>query len=232
MGASQDERERLRSVYARYRVDDEVADRWAGTNPGNAAILAERVAVTGELVRAWGGLGRGGVVLDVGCGASTTLGPEVQREDVTRVGVDILFERLLDAATTGAFVGLVCADGAALPLRSASVDLVTVFTVFSSVGSPSLSTAIAGDIARVLRPGGAVLWYDFRYRNPGNPHTHPVRRHDAEQLFPGFSHRWRGVTLVPPLARRLGVATRLLYPRLAAVPFARSHLLGLFVKPG
>jgi len=39
------------------------------------------------------------------------------------------------------------------------------------------------------------------------------------------------VTLLPPLARRLGPATPLAYPVLAALPPLRSHLIGLLRKP-
>ena len=227
---AEDERERLRVVYRDYRQDSGVALRWAAANPGNAAIVAERNRAASELVAAWGGLAAGSRLLDIGCGETTTLGPDIARGDVIHLGVDILFERVAAARQAGRLRAEACADGAALPLRSSSVDLATLYTVFSSVGDRAICVAIADEIQRVLRPGGAVLWYDFRYRNPSNRHTHAVTRNDAETYFHGFEHHWQRVTLLPPLARRLGRFTPPLYRVLGAVPGARSHLLGLFVK--
>jgi len=43
---------------------------------------------------------------------------------------------------------------------------------------------------------------------------------------------WKRLTLFPPLARRLGIFTPVLYPVLAAVPLLRTHLMGVLVKPG
>ena len=50
-------------------------------------------------------------------------------------------------------------------------------------------------------------------------------------LFPGLKGDLTGVTLVPPLARRLGPLTPIAYPVLASMPPLRSHLLGLLRKP-
>jgi hypothetical protein len=50
-------------------------------------------------------------------------------------------------------------------------------------------------------------------------------------MFPEFRSRLVSITLLPPLARRWGTLTDLLYPCFAALPFLRSHYLGLVVKP-
>jgi hypothetical protein len=97
---------------------------------------------------------------------------------------------------------------------------------------------VAKEVCRVLKdpdlesrkPGGVVLWYDFRYNNPWNPHTRRMTRQYIRQFFPDFKLRLRAITLLPPVARRLGDLTPLLYPLLAFVPFLRTHYLGLLVK--
>jgi len=52
----------------------------------------------------------------------------------------------------------------------------------------------------------------------------------VRELFPQLDGRLHPVTLLPPLARRLGPATSTLYPVLGAVPPLRSHLLGVLRK--
>ena len=76
-----------------------------------------------------------------------------------------------------------------------------------------------------------MVWYDFRRDNPRNPNVRGVRKAAIEKLFPGFEMRLQTVTLLPPLARRLGKLTPVLLPVLTRVPFLRTHLLGLLIKP-
>ena len=89
---------------------------------------------------------------------------------------------------------------------------------------------VAGEVHRVLKSGGAVVWYDFRYKNPWNPHTRPMPKQRIRQFFPDFEIHLHTVTLLPPLARRLGRLTPVLYPQLSAIPPLRTHHLGLLVK--
>jgi hypothetical protein len=108
---------------------------------------------------------------------------------------------------------------------------VLAVTVFSSIFDTSMAANVAGEIERVLRPGGALLWYDFRYDNPSNRDVHGVRELEVRRLFPGLDGRLLGLTLLPPLARRLGPMTAVAYPILSRLPPLRSHLLGLLQKP-
>ena len=123
------------------------------------------------------------------------------------------------------------ASGAALPHPDATFDLVSTFTVFSSVLDQGLRMLIAGEIARVLRPGGMVLWYDMRLPNPRNRAIRPLNRRTLAALFPGFELDLRSITVIPPLARRLGAGAERTYPLVNRVPLLRSHLLGALVAP-
>ena len=123
------------------------------------------------------------------------------------------------------------ANAEALPFPDCSFDLVLLFTVFSSILSREMTFNIASQVRRILRSGGAIVWYDFRFNNPFNPNVRRVVRSAIRELFPQFSLRLQAVTLLPQLARRLGPLTPRLYPVLARIPFLRTHYLGLLIKP-
>src|SRR5712692_6632825 len=121
---------------------------------------------------------------------------------------------------------------AKLTFPDAQFDLIFLSAVLSSIPDHHTRYAIAGEVEWVLRPGGALLWYDVRYWSPGNRSFRAVSRRELRRLFPGLRTSLQTITLIPPLARRLRGATRTLYPMLAAIPILRSYLVGLLIKPG
>lgn len=217
----------LGDIYQTYANDDSVRRRWSDENPGNRAILDELVRIAGAMIEV-AGTAPSPRVLDLGCGGGTWLTDLLRPADI--IGIDLLFERLVAARSRTTETALVCADGSALPFPDQQFDGVVVSTVFSSVRSADVRVGIANEIERVLRSGGFVLWYDFRIRNPFNPHTRPVSRRLLESLFAGFDQLIVPVTVVPQLARRLGPLTTPAYRGLSRVPGMRTHLLGLFRK--
>src|SRR5207248_2597402 len=117
------------------------------------------------------------------------------------------------------------------PFAEGSFDLVAVFTVFSSILDRRMAANIANEINRILTPEGEVLWYDFRRNNPFNPHVHGISRRQVQGLFPGYRVTLENISLLPPLARRLGRLAGRLYAPLSLLPFMKTHLLGLLTKP-
>jgi hypothetical protein len=57
-------------------------------------------------------------------------------------------------------------------------------------------------MSRVVRPGGAILWYDF-WLNPVNRQTRGIRPSEIRSHFPRCRFSFERITLAPPLARRL-----------------------------
>lgn len=223
-----DERAQLSAAYAAITTD-EYGRRWDLSNPGNSAALAERQEVLGEL--AAGRIGDRGVrVLDLGCGPLSVL-PDRLSVD-SRIGADLLLERLRSVRAGDGAAVLANADGARLPFRSGTFDVVLLSTLMSSVLNESTRRGIAQEAARVLQPDGVVLWYDFRLPSTTNRATRPIRRRELLGLFPDFSVEVRSLTLLPPLARRLGRQTRWAYPLLCRVPLLRSHLAACLTKRG
>lgn len=222
------DRERLRRTYEHYRADPKVQARWASTNRGNQAILRERLGACDALLAPWWSTRLHPVVLDLGCGSASVLPREVA---TPVIGADVLFERVQAASEQARHAAYLCADGVALPFASRSIDLVVLFTVLSSVRDHVVQERITAEVDRALRPGGAVLWYDFRYRNPRNRQTVAMPRRRIDELFPGYHLELRSVTVAPQIARRLGRFTTPGYRMLRALPPVRTHLVGLLVKP-
>ncbi|MGD8376814.1 MAG: class I SAM-dependent methyltransferase [Acidobacteriota bacterium] len=223
------ERERVRRVYRDYIP---TVGRWGAANRGNVAMDRERDAAVAARLRPLQPLGERRV-LDLGCGMGAHLGALIARgsHPSRTVGVDLLPERLAVACRQQPGTPLVCGDAAHLGLRDGAFDLVLAFTLFSSILDGATRTAIAREIARVLRPGGLVLWYDLRFDSPANPNVRGLPLREVRELFPGFRPSLTTLTLLPPLARRLGPLTRPLYPVLARLPFLRSHLFGVLQAP-
>ena len=142
-------------------------------------------------------------------------------------GVDLLPERVTAAREKHPSIDFSCANAERLPFPDERFSLVLTFTVFSSILDEGMARNVAQEVERVLVPGGAVLWYDFRYENPGNRHVRPMTKREIRGLFPHFTLQLQPVTVAPPLARRLGRLTPVLYPLLARLPWLRTHYIGL-----
>ena len=112
-----------------------------------------------------------------------------------------------------------------------SQDLVLVCTVFSSLLEDGHQQALAQALWRWLKPGGAVLWYDFEIDNPRNADVRGVPMKRVRELFPGAPIKHRRVTLAPPLACLLCRWHPGLYGLFNCVPLLRTHVVAWIEKP-
>jgi len=108
--------------------------------------------------------------------------------------------------------------------------MVLQFTVFTSILDDVMKKHIAAEISRVLKPGGALLWYDYFVSNPSNPDVRGVSRGEIVRLFPGFSIFLKRVTLAPPITRAVAPVSTALCRLLSSVPVLRTHYLGFLQK--
>ena len=156
-----------------YRQYDDLADQWWRTDGDFAALhwLAEARA------RLLPPLPAGSLVVDVACGAGL-MAPYLTQH--RHVGVDLSHASLQLAAEHG--VAAIRGDVTALPLADGIADLVIAGEIFEHV--EDLEGTVA-EIARVLRPGGALVcdtindtaWARFSLvtvgeRMPGGPPPH------------------------------------------------------------
>jgi ubiquinone/menaquinone biosynthesis C-methylase UbiE len=229
VGMESPEIQRIRRVYADYERDG----RWSQFGPGRARMSSERYENVSSFLKAnYGRPLHGCRILDIGCGGGELLAwfHEQGADPANLVGVDLLPNRIEAARRRFPAFTFLEANAEKLDFPDSSFDLVAVFTVFSSILECSTSRKIAKSIVRVLKPGGAVIWYDLRYPNPSNPNVRAMTMHRISELFPGLELKLKSITLLPPIAGRLTRRTISLYPILTKLPFLRSHYVGLLTR--
>lgn len=194
---------------------DDLAEEWWRPG-GELAALHWLAAARARLVPP--PARRGAVLLDVGCGGGL-MAPHVR--GYRHVGVDRSWSALLRAAAHG--VAAVHALAERLPVADASADVVVAGELFEHV--PDLPAVVA-EVARVLRPGGTVVFDTINdtawarlslvavgERVPGGP---PRRLHDPS-LFVSPSR-------LAGLFARHGVSVRVRGLRPAALDYVRFLL--------
>jgi SAM-dependent methyltransferase len=174
-------------------------------------------------------------LLEVGCGAGGNL-LELLRLGFAPQhlsGIELLPERLaLARAVLPAAVQLRGGDALLAPVAAQSQDIVFVSTVFSSLLDNAYQQRLADAMWTWLKPGGAILWYDFSVDNPRNADVRGVPLSRVRALFAQGQLRHRRVTLAPPLARALVRVHPVLYRPFNALPWLRTHVLAWIEKPG
>lgn len=211
------------------------ADRYSRFSADVLARVQERQRVMVRMMASHGVCSLEGLdVIEVGCGNGANLveflGLGAQPEHL--VGNELLADRLVQARSLlPSSVRLLPGDAGSLALQDQGFDIVIQSTVFSSILDDCLQNRVAAAMWSWLRPGGAVLWYDFTFDNPRNPDVRGVPLARIRELFPEGRVDARRVTLAPPIARRVCRIHPSLYTALNALPFLRTHLLCWIEKP-
>ena len=118
-----------------------------------------------------------------------------------------------------------------IPEPDERFDLSMAFTLFSSVPDEDVAHGIARELFRITRPGGLILIYDMRRKNPRNAAVHKVESEDIRRWFPKCPLRVQSMTLAPPIARPVGRYAPWLYGALAAIPPLRTHAMYVLRRP-
>jgi len=217
-------------------------DFWTPTRLANLFLYQQR---SRHLVRL---LDRKGVLplrdkrmLDVGCGTGDQL-LEFEFWGAHRhhlAGIDLNETRIsrsrarLTCPPAGQEPGadIRCGDATDLPWADETFDVVSQSVVFTSIPLLPVKEAVAAEMLRVLKPGGAVIWYDFAYDNPSNRTVKGIGSREIRSLFPGCDVALQRVTLAPPIARRLVPISWMAALICEGLVVANSHYLGLIRKP-
>lgn len=167
-------------------------------------------------------------IFEVGCGNGSNL-LELLRigcRASNLIGNELLPKRLADArANLPEAVQLLEGDASKLGLSTNSKDIVYQSTVFSSLLDDDFQEFLAQKMWSWVRPGGAILWYDFIYNNPRNSDVRGVSLGRVQQLFPEACLHVKRVTLAPPISRRVCRLHPSFYHVLNATPWLRTHVL-------
>lgn len=223
------ELERIAERYARRKARGDGGDRYSLLRPEVWRMWQERQRALLRLLSQRPGRPADWRAIEVGCGAGGNL------QDLLRLGlmpahltgIELLPERLAPArAALPEAVCLLSGDASTADVAPASQDLVLQSTVFSSILDDGLQQRLAAAMWAWLKPGGAVVWYDFGVDNPRNPDVRGVPLARVHALFPEGRLTARRITLAPPLARAWPAA----YPVLNLFPWLRTHRLVLIEK--
>ena len=216
------------------RRDREVdGERDAPWNPAEAFMREGRKRVAARMLHRYGVFPKvGDPVLEIGFGRlgwlADLLGWGLHCFDLHGIELDETRVEVARAAFSGA--DLRVGDAAAMAWADGSFKLVVASTVLTSILDNDVRQAVAEEIRRVLKPGGAVLWYDFRVDNPANPNVRGISRLELRTCCGEYNRHIRSVTLAPPIARRVAPVSWALATVLETIPFLRTHLLGVFVR--
>lgn len=231
---TRDEITRIREVYSTvyHQSAEDYTYTWHPRNPVSVYYRQAQEAALVDLFNAHDLQLEEMMILDVGCGKGSllryllSLGARPER----LFGVDLMPYRIADARLNSPSsmhfsIGL----GQALPYPTARFDLISQFTVFSSIFDLEMQCRIAAEMIRVLKPGGHVLWYDMRYARSVT--TCGIERATVESLFsscmPVTLHK-----LHPPFAAALARRSHFLTELWTSIPGPRkTHYLALFQKP-
>lgn len=171
-------------------------------------------------------------ILDVGCGYGAILQDWLAfgANAALLCGLDLLANRIQQARKRLPYVALACGDAQNLPFASDTFDVVSQFTVFSSILDTALRCRIADEMVRVVRkPNGFILWYDF-WVNPTNPQTCGINAREIRRLFPGCQLLLTRVTLAPPITRRLVRMSWIVCVLLERLRLMNSHYMAI-IRP-
>lgn len=227
------ERERMRAEFSR-RTREVASDRYAPWDIAQNLFTAERKRVCARMLHDAGVFPqRGHRCLEIGFGQmgwlADLIGWGVRVQDLS--GIDLQADRVASVQEILPGADLRLGDATELPWDDACMDFVILSTVMSSILDARVRRLVADEVVRVLAPGGSLIWYDFAVNNPRNPHVRGVGRRELLELFSPLGGSVRSVTLLPPVARCVAQVSWTLTTALAAIPWLRTHLLAVLVKP-
>jgi ubiquinone/menaquinone biosynthesis C-methylase UbiE len=232
MSSDSIEEARIRRAYSR-RQEKLPQDRYSYFNPGVLLIEQELERCSLRYLAKLGISLRDAVILEVGCGHGTRLANLIRwgASPEKMWGVDIIDSRIDDARRlVPSLVTFEVANACNLRFPDDTFDLALQFTAFSSVLDGSMRQRMAAEMIRILRPGGTILWYDFRFNNPWNKDVIGIGKREIKGLFCDCDIEIQRLTLFPQLARFLGKFSPLIAGGLSRTRVFSTHYLAMIRK--
>jgi SAM-dependent methyltransferase len=140
---------------------------------------------------------------------------------------ELLSERVECLKKDFPLINLLPGDFSSISL-SFKFDVIYQSLVFSSMLDENLKRNCANKMWEYLKPGGVILWYDFKFNNPSNKDVKGIKENEVKNLFPEAAQfSFYNVTLAPPLGRFVG---RYYYILNVIFPFFRTHYIAIIKK--
>jgi ubiquinone/menaquinone biosynthesis C-methylase UbiE len=214
------------------RAREVAPDLYSPWQPGEDFMRSERRRVAAQMLYRNGVFPAPGTLcLEVGCGSlgwfPELIGWGLRASDLHGIEMDPVRAREIRERLPVA--DLRTGDATNLPWPEESFGLAISSTVFTSIIDRSRREAVAEEITRVLKPGGALLWYDFAI-HPRSNDVRAIGRRELATLFPKLSGEVRRITLAPPLARLVAPRSWLAATLLGSIPLLRTHLIAVLIK--
>jgi ubiquinone/menaquinone biosynthesis C-methylase UbiE len=224
---------RISAAYER-RARDIPADFYSLSKPANLLMHQQTLRACIRLLHQAHMFPLNGMrVADIGCGVGTWLLEFVQwgADPHSLAGIDLMPDRLEQARRRVPQADLHLGSASELPWPDESFHLLSQFTVFTSMLDPALKRAVAEQMLRVLKPGGSILWFDFRINNLRNSEVRGMGQEEIRALFRGCRITLAPTLLAPPISRMVARHSCTLGEALHLLPFLRTHYAGLICKP-
>lgn len=179
---------------------------WRPT-PAREYLVRERRALLRTLVTGLERLPADITICDVGCGAGSDLvgWRDAGVPESSLAGTELLAERAAIAQEALPSAEIHVVDGFELPFGSGTFDVCTASLVLSTIRAQRQRQRLLLEMARIVRPGGVVMVYDFAFKKPWNVSVVAV-------TTGGLADLWRrpdAVFRAAPLLPALGIALRL-----------------------
>jgi ubiquinone/menaquinone biosynthesis C-methylase UbiE len=171
-------------------------------------------------------------VLDVGCGTGWPLleFTKYGAKPENLHGIDLLSNAVEEAKKINPNADFRCGNAESLPFENEAFDIVTQFTMFTSILDDNMKQNVAKEMLRILRPEGVILWYDYFVSKPKNRDVKGIGKGEIATLFPNCTFDFNKVTLAPPISRTIAPHSFLLCYLLEKIPWLKTHYLVVIRK--
>lgn len=221
------ERLRIETVYNGYLNNKKVINKWSEKNIGNQISIKDRNSKVKDLFIKNNLDIKNAKILDLGCASgnfiNSLLNIGIRKKNIT--GIDIRKNSIKNAKKRFPEIRFELMDARKLEYSDNTFDCIIIFTLFSSVLKSLDRKKIAEEAKRVLKPTGLIIYYDVRMNNPFNKNIIGMNKKELSRIFYDMKFVCARITLIPPIARNLGIATSMLYPILCKLPFLNSHYI-------
>lgn len=164
-------------------------------------------------------------ILDVGCGGGSILAYLLRlgSSPENLFGIDLMPERIESAKGHYPDLNFTCGSADKLSYPADFFEIVTQFTVFTSIIDPVMKKKVASEMVRVLKPDGMIIWHDYRFDNPFNSDVKGIGKREIMDLFPNCEFGFKLVHLNPLIGRPLAKISLKLCRVLERISILRTH---------